>query len=234
LYYEKVFWVNLAVCLGVPFHSSSVNSSSLPKYVAGLVQDTLPKPEKLCRISPHSLLIYHTLVGEHHLNFGALPPRIQATRSCMVTDTIRLKYPPTLSMLAGVTTRGSHYGLLSLSIGITAAVEQRGENGLNEQRIQQVLEIENQAQAIHEAAIRDAEQLQKQAEQETQTIIEKARAEAQEEAQRLASDRQASDERARILAESEDKSRQLEALAAQHFDRAVDYVLDRLIGREQS
>jgi V/A-type H+-transporting ATPase subunit G/H len=137
-------------------------------------------------------------------------------------------------MLAGVTTRGSHYGLLSLSIGITAAVEQRGENGLNEQRIQQVLEIENQAQAIHEAAIRDAEQLQKQAEQETQTIIEKARAEAQEEAQRLASDRQASDERARILAESEDKSRQLEALAAQHFDRAVDYVLDRLIGREQS
>jgi vacuolar-type H+-ATPase subunit H len=136
-------------------------------------------------------------------------------------------------MLAGVTTRGSHYGLLSLSIGISVAVEQKGENGLNEQRIQQVLEIENQAQAIHEAAIHDAEQLQKQAEQEAKTIIEKAQAEAQEEAQRLASDRQASDECARILAESEDKSRQLETLAAQHFDRAVDYVLDRLMGKKQ-
>ena len=112
--------------------------------------------------------------------------------------------------------------------------EKGAQNSLNEQRIQQVLEIENQAQVIHEAAIRDAEQLQKQAEQEAQTLIEKARAEAQEEAQRLASNRQVNEECARILAESEEKSRQLEALAAQHFDRAVDYVLDRLIGREQS
>jgi V/A-type H+-transporting ATPase subunit G/H len=104
---------------------------------------------------------------------------------------------------------------------------------LNEQRIQQILGIEKQAQVIHEAAIRDAEQLQKQAEQEAQTLIEKARAEAQEEAQRLASDRQASDECERILAESEAKSRQLETRAAQHFDRAVDYVLNRLMGREQ-
>ena len=104
---------------------------------------------------------------------------------------------------------------------------------MNEQRIQQVLEIEKQAQVIHDAAIRDAEQLQKQAEQEAQTLIEKARTDTQEEAQRLASDRQASDECARILAESEEKSRQLETLAAQHFDRAVDYVLDRLLGRTQ-
>jgi V/A-type H+-transporting ATPase subunit G/H len=104
---------------------------------------------------------------------------------------------------------------------------------LNEQRIQQVLEIENQAQAIHEAAVHNAEKLQKQAEQEAQTLIEKARSEAQEEAQRIASDPQASDESARILAESEEKSRKLETLAAQHFDRAVDYVLGRLIGKEQ-
>jgi V/A-type H+-transporting ATPase subunit G/H len=104
---------------------------------------------------------------------------------------------------------------------------------LNEQRIQQILEIEKQAQIIHEAAVHDAEQLQKQAEQEAQTLLEKARAEAQEEAQRLASDRQASDESERILAESEAKSRQLETLAAQHVDRAVDYVLNRLIGRTQ-
>jgi vacuolar-type H+-ATPase subunit H len=105
---------------------------------------------------------------------------------------------------------------------------------LNEQRIRQIFDIEKQAQAIHDAAVHDAEQLQKQAEQEAQTLVEKARAEAQEETQRLASDRQTSDECERILAEGEAKSRQLETLAAQHFDRAVDFVLNRLIGREQS
>ena len=104
---------------------------------------------------------------------------------------------------------------------------------MNEQRIQQVLEIEKQAQEIHQAALRDAEELQKQAEQEAQTLIEKTRAEAQDEAKHLASDRQADDECARILAEGEEESHELETLAVQHFDRAVDYVLNRLIGGEQ-
>jgi vacuolar-type H+-ATPase subunit H len=110
----------------------------------------------------------------------------------------------------------------------------RGENGLNEQLIQQILEIEKQAQSIYQAAVRDAEQLQEQAEQEAQTLVEKAHAEAQEEAQRLASDSQANSKREceRVLAESEDKSRQIETQAAQHFDRAVNYVLDRLMGRK--
>jgi vacuolar-type H+-ATPase subunit H len=107
-----------------------------------------------------------------------------------------------------------------------------GESGLNEQRIRQVLEIENQAQAIHEAAVHDAEQVQKQAEQEAQALVEKSRAEAQEEARRLVADAQASEEGARILAQTEEKSRQMETLAAKHFDRAVGYVLDRLTGRE--
>jgi len=105
---------------------------------------------------------------------------------------------------------------------------------LNEQLIQQILEIEKQAQGIHQAAVRDAEQLEKQADQEAQALIEKARAEAQEEAQRLASESQAKGEREceRILAESEDKSSQTETQAAQNFDRAVNYVLDRLMGRK--
>ena len=36
----------------------------------------------------------------------------------------------------------------------------------------------------------------------------------------------------RILAEAEEKNRQLEALAMSNFDRAVNYLLDRVIGRE--
>ena len=107
---------------------------------------------------------------------------------------------------------------------------------MNEQLIQQILEIEKQAESIYQAGVHDAEQLQRQAEQEAQTLLEKARAEAHQEAQRLTSNSQANGEREceRILDESEDKSRKIETQAAQHFDHTVDYVLNRLVGRELS
>jgi vacuolar-type H+-ATPase subunit H len=107
-----------------------------------------------------------------------------------------------------------------------------GENGLNEKLIQQVLEIEEQAQAIHEAAMHEAEQLPKQAEQEAQAVIEKARADTREEARRLVASAQAQEECARILAQAEEEAHRMEALASRHFDRAVGYVLDRVAGRE--
>ena len=103
---------------------------------------------------------------------------------------------------------------------------------MNEQRIQQVLEIEKKAEAIHESAVNEATQLQEQAKRDAQALVEKTRAAAQEEAKRVIADAHASKECARIRAESEENSRQMETLAAQHFDRAVAYVLDRLIGKE--
>jgi cell division septum initiation protein DivIVA len=102
----------------------------------------------------------------------------------------------------------------------------------NEKRIQRVLEIERQAQAIREAALRAAEQLPIQAEQEAQTLIEKARADAEEEARQSVANAQAQAECARILAQAEEESRRLEALAMSHFDHAVGFVLDRVTGRE--
>jgi len=103
---------------------------------------------------------------------------------------------------------------------------------MNENRIQQVLEIEKQAQEIHEVAIRDAQQLPILAEQESQAVIEKARAGAQEEARQLIANAQAKEETARILLEAERKNGQTEALAMSNFDRAVNYILDRVIGKE--
>jgi hypothetical protein len=48
-----------------------------------------------------------------------------------------------------------------------------------------------------------------------------------------ARDRDAARQRVdRILAEAEEKNRQLEALAMSNFDRAVNYILDRVTGRE--
>ncbi|MBI5962525.1 MAG: hypothetical protein HY863_03545 [Chloroflexi bacterium] len=103
---------------------------------------------------------------------------------------------------------------------------------MNENRIQQVLEIEKQAQEVHEAALRDAQQLPILADQESQLILEKARVEAQEESRKLIASAQAKQETDRILSEAEKKNRQLEALAMSNFDRAVNYILDRVVGRE--
>jgi len=103
---------------------------------------------------------------------------------------------------------------------------------MNEKYIQQVLEIEKQAQEIHEAAAREAQRLPVKAEQDAQSIMEKAQAEAHQEARQMVSKVQADDERARILADIEEKNRQFEALAMSNFDRAVAFVVERVLGRD--
>ena len=103
---------------------------------------------------------------------------------------------------------------------------------MNENRIQQVLEIERQAQEIHELAIREAQQLPISAEQESQALLEKARVGAQAEARQLVANAQAKEETARILLEAGKKNSETEALAMSNFDRAVNYILDRVIGKE--
>ena len=102
---------------------------------------------------------------------------------------------------------------------------------MNENRIRQVLEIEKRAQENYEAALREAQQLPTLAEQEAQQILNKARAEAQEEARQIVAKAKAEDEAAGILAEADEKNRQLEELAMSNFDRAVDYILDRVVGK---
>ena len=122
-----------------------------------------------------------------------------------------------------------------LTITITFGTGQErllGEERLNErENIQQVLEIEKQAQEIHEAAVKEAQQLPVLAEQEAQALIEKARADAQQKAREMISEVKADEESARILSEVEEKNKQFETLAMSNLDRAVSYVLERVIGR---
>jgi len=47
----------------------------------------------------------------------------------------------------------------------------------------------------------------------------------------MVSEVKADEESARILSEAEEKNKQFEALAMSNFDRAVAYVLERVIGR---
>ena len=103
---------------------------------------------------------------------------------------------------------------------------------MNEERIQQIVKIEQQVQVIHETARSEAEKLPLQAEQEVHALIEKARKEAEAEAKRLLSEARAEDEVAHILNQAEQETLGLENNAMRHFDRAVNYVLARVVGRD--
>jgi V/A-type H+-transporting ATPase subunit G/H len=109
----------------------------------------------------------------------------------------------------------------------------RREN-LNEERVRQIVDLEQRAQAIYDAAVREAEQLPVQAEKEVRVLIEKAQAEAQTQARQLVADAeaQAQAEGVRVLEQAEQDAERMKALAMGRFDRAVGFVLNRVTGRE--
>ncbi len=102
---------------------------------------------------------------------------------------------------------------------------------MNEKRIEQVLEIEKKAQGILDAATREAEQLPARAETEARDIIERARSQAQAEAQEMLAKAQAQEESAAIMSKAELKNREIEQQATKNLDRAVAYILERVIGK---
>jgi vacuolar-type H+-ATPase subunit H len=102
---------------------------------------------------------------------------------------------------------------------------------VNEKRIELVLEIEQQAQAVVEAARREAETLPQLAEQEAQTLVAQAREAAEEKARQVVAQGQPVEQSQRILSQAEEAVRQAEAVALTHFDRAVAFVLARAAGR---
>jgi F0F1-type ATP synthase membrane subunit b/b' len=107
-----------------------------------------------------------------------------------------------------------------------------GEIRLNENRIQQVLEIEKQANTIRDEMIRSAALLPVQAEKEAQAMVEKERAEAQDEANQMLAKAKAEQESADIMSQSNEKILHIKTLAKGNFNRAVSYVVARVIGKE--
>ena len=103
---------------------------------------------------------------------------------------------------------------------------------MNEKRIQQVLEIEKKAEEIRAKAAAEAEQIPVRAEQEGQDLIDKARAGAEDEARRLVAKAKAEQESAGILASTTEQLHRTETTAKLNFDRAVAYVLSRVVGKE--
>ena len=103
---------------------------------------------------------------------------------------------------------------------------------MHEKRIQEIMEIEKQAQALLDAATREAEALPKRAEQEAQDLIEKARTSAREEARRLLDQAVARAAVADIVSKAELQVREMESMGEKNLDRAVRYVLDRVVGKQ--
>ena len=102
---------------------------------------------------------------------------------------------------------------------------------MNDKNIQQVLEIEKHAQEIQEKAIREAQEIPVKAEQEAQVLIAKAKADAQEEARKMIADAQPVDASGGAAAAIASKNIEFEALAKKNFDKAIAFVLERVIGR---
>jgi len=102
---------------------------------------------------------------------------------------------------------------------------------MNEKHIQQVLEIEKQAQEIQEQAKREAQEIPAKAEQEAQEIIAKAKADAQAEARKMVESVQSSDTSAEAESDETSGNSEFEASARKNLDKAVAFVLERVIGR---
>jgi cell division septum initiation protein DivIVA len=98
-------------------------------------------------------------------------------------------------------------------------------------RIQQVLEIEKQAQELRASAEREAQRMPVTAEQEAQSLVEKARNDARAEARQIIENARAAGESAQVITETEEKNRQLDSIAGKNMDKAISFVMDRILGR---
>jgi len=121
---------------------------------------------------------------------------------------------------------------LSFTIAVNKfAGPERGQIVMNEKHIQQVLEIEKQAQEVQNKAKRESQEIPVKAEQEAQVLIAKAKSDAQEEARKIIADVHIDDTSDQMAADLASRNSELDAKAKTNFDKAVAFVLERVIGR---
>jgi vacuolar-type H+-ATPase subunit H len=108
------------------------------------------------------------------------------------------------------------------------------ERALSEEIIRQILDIERQAQDIHDEAQREAARIVEQAQRDADLSRRRAEEEAREEARGLLDEarRGAQQEGERILSRKREELRRIEEQAHSHMDEAIRYVLDGVAGRE--
>ncbi|MBN1487890.1 MAG: hypothetical protein JW981_09635 [Anaerolineae bacterium] len=103
---------------------------------------------------------------------------------------------------------------------------------MNQETVARILSIEQRATQVYDDARRQSADIISGARKSASSAEEKILTAARQEAEQIvASGREAAEsERARILEKAEADAQHLESIATQHFDAAVQYVLDQVIG----
>jgi hypothetical protein len=102
---------------------------------------------------------------------------------------------------------------------------------MSDQRIQEVLAIEEQAQSIRDSAVKEADEMPRLAQRESQENLEKSRADAEAEAKSIVDKARSENTHSRVMTEFETNAKRTENLAMSNLDRAVSYVLCAVVGR---
>lgn len=100
---------------------------------------------------------------------------------------------------------------------------------MSENRIRRVLEIEKEAQEIQDQAKQAAQEIPMRAEQEAQALIAKSIADAHEEARKILAAAQSGGD-AEQTVDAAAKYGEFEAAAKRNLDKAVAFVLERVLG----
>ena len=105
---------------------------------------------------------------------------------------------------------------------------------MSQEAITRILAVERSATQMHEDAVQQAAELIAEAEKATSAFKRQSLTEARKQAAKIleAGRERAEIERARIIAQAGADAQRLDTLATHNLERAVDFVLDRIIGHE--
>ena len=107
-----------------------------------------------------------------------------------------------------------------------------GSVSLIEETVNQLREIEEKAQAFYESTIQEAKKLPIDAEEDARKIQSQLHQEIEAETKRILEEAQDDSEGQKILQQAEEDAKRKETLAMNHYDRAVNYILHRIVGRQ--
>ena len=105
---------------------------------------------------------------------------------------------------------------------------------VSQKTVARILAIEQEAAKIHDGAQRQAAHLIEEAEEAASALREQILAQARQEAEQIvaAGREEAEAGRSRAVGQAEAEAQHMETVAARHFDQAVNFVLDQVVGRE--
>ena len=102
---------------------------------------------------------------------------------------------------------------------------------MNEERLKQILEAEEQAQSLYEMAVKKAETLPEQAKQAVQLLLEETRQKAELDGARLTEEIINPKIIEEIVQQYAQRTARRDALAQVNMPKAIDYVVQVLLGK---